>query len=80
MRMLDDAKREQMLQEATRTVIDDVGIIPIHLQKNVWAMRQGLLHHARVDELTRAQDVAPRTRPFPAINPERASQSPASGS
>ena len=64
MRMLDDAKREQMLQEATRTVIDDVGIIPIHLQKNVWAMRQGLLHHARVDELTRAQDV----RPDPAVS------------
>ncbi len=59
MRMLDDAKRERLLQEATRTVIDDVGIIPIHLQKNVWATRQGLLHRARVDELTRAQDVYP---------------------
>ncbi len=59
MRVLDDGKREKLLQEATRTVIDDVGIIPIHLQKNVWAMRQGLLHDARVDELTRAQDVRP---------------------
>jgi peptide/nickel transport system substrate-binding protein len=58
-RVLDDAKREAMLQQATRTVINDVGIIPIHLQKNVWAMRPGLVHAARVDELTRAQDVRP---------------------
>ncbi len=29
------------------------------LQKNVWAMRQGPLYHARVDELTRPQGVYP---------------------
>lgn len=58
-RELDEAKREKMLQQATRTVIDDVGIIPIHLQRNVWAMRPTLRHDARVDELTRAQDVHP---------------------
>jgi peptide/nickel transport system substrate-binding protein len=57
MRTLDDDKREAMLQDATRLLIDDVGVIPIHLQKNVWAMRVGLLHDARVDELTRPQDV-----------------------
>jgi peptide/nickel transport system substrate-binding protein len=56
MRELDDAKREQMLETATRTVIDDVGIIPIHLQKNVWAMGPGVSHDTRVDELTRPQD------------------------
>ncbi len=59
MRVLDDSKREQMLQRATRTVINDTGIIPIHLQRNVWAMKLGLRHDARVDELTRAQDVHP---------------------
>jgi peptide/nickel transport system substrate-binding protein len=37
-------------------LIDDVGIIPIHLQKNVWGMRHGFTHDTRVDELTRAQD------------------------
>lgn len=56
MRELDDAKRERMLQDATRTVINDAGIIPIHLQKNVWAMARGITHDARVDELTRQQD------------------------
>jgi peptide/nickel transport system substrate-binding protein len=57
MAILDDARREKALQEVTRLLADDVGILPIHLQKNVWAMRQGLTHQPRVDELTRAQDV-----------------------
>jgi peptide/nickel transport system substrate-binding protein len=56
MRELNDDKREQMLQQATRMLIDDVGIIPIHLQKNVWGMRRGFTHDTRVDELTRPQD------------------------
>ena len=59
MRTLDDKTREAMLQDATRLLATDVGIIPIHLQKNIWGMRKGLLHEARVDELTRAQDVRP---------------------
>jgi peptide/nickel transport system substrate-binding protein len=53
---LNDDKREKLLQQATRTVIEDVGIIPIHLQKNVWAMRPGFTHDTRVDEMTRPQD------------------------
>ncbi len=63
MRVIDETKREAMLQEVTRVLARDVGIIPIHLQKNVWGMRAGLAHDGRVDELTRAQDV----RPDPAI-------------
>jgi peptide/nickel transport system substrate-binding protein len=61
-RELDDSRREAMLQEATRIVVNDYGIIPTHLQKNVWAMRQGLVHTPRVDERTRAQDVRPAER------------------
>ncbi|WP_203075528.1 ABC transporter substrate-binding protein [Falsiroseomonas ponticola] len=57
---LDDARREAMLQEATRMLIADVGIISTHLQKNIWAMRRGIAHEARVDERTRAQDVSLR--------------------
>ncbi|MDO9709622.1 ABC transporter substrate-binding protein [Paracraurococcus lichenis] len=59
MRELDDAKREALLQQATRLVFEDVGILPLHIQKNAWAMRRGLAHEARADELTRAQDVRP---------------------
>ena len=50
-------RREALLQQATRIVVEDAGIIPTHLQKNVWAMRQGFVHTPRVDERTRAQDV-----------------------
>jgi peptide/nickel transport system substrate-binding protein len=59
MRELDDAKREALLQQATRIVFEDVGILPLHIQKNTWAMRRGFAHDARADELTRAQDVRP---------------------
>ncbi|MBP0446751.1 ABC transporter substrate-binding protein [Roseomonas sp. SSH11] len=59
LRTLDDAKREALLREATTIAMDDVGIIPIHIQKNIWAMRRGLQHEARADELTRAQDIRP---------------------
>ncbi|KAA2211703.1 ABC transporter substrate-binding protein [Teichococcus oryzae] len=56
---LDDPKREALLQEATRIAMEDVAIIPIHIQKNLWAMRPNLRHESRADELTRAQDVRP---------------------
>jgi peptide/nickel transport system substrate-binding protein len=56
---VDDAAREKLLQDATRIAIEDVGIIPLHIQKNVWAARRGFIHTARADELTRAMDVAP---------------------
>ena len=64
MRVLDQKQREAMLQDVTRVLAADVGIIPLHLQKNVWAMRSGFEHEARVDELTRAQDVHPRQVPL----------------
>jgi peptide/nickel transport system substrate-binding protein len=39
--------------------MEDVGIVPLHIQKNVWAMRRGLRHVARVDEVSRPQDISP---------------------
>ncbi|MBL6454777.1 ABC transporter substrate-binding protein [Belnapia sp. T6] len=59
MRELDDPKREALLQQATRMVMEDVGILPLHIQKNAWALRRGFTMDARSDELTRAQDVRP---------------------
>ena len=58
---LDDAKRERILQDAQRLAMEDVAIIPLHIQTNIWAMRRNLAHTARADELTRAQDVRPAT-------------------
>ncbi len=59
LRELDDTRREALLRDATRIAMEDVGIIPIHIQKNLWAMRPTLVHDSRADELTRAQDVRP---------------------
>lgn len=56
---LDDAKREDLLRQATRMAMDDVAVIPLHIQTNIWAMRRGLVHEPRVGEGTMAQDVRP---------------------
>jgi len=58
-RELEPARREALLRQATRVVVEDAGIISTHLQKNIWAMRRGFAHVSRVDERTRAQDVTP---------------------
>ena len=59
---LDDNRRATLLREATVMAMEDVGIIPLHNQMNIWAMRRGLAHEARVDEYTRAQDLRPAPR------------------
>jgi peptide/nickel transport system substrate-binding protein len=59
LRTLDDPAREALFQQATRVAMEDVGIVPLHIQKNVWAMRRGLRHVARVDEVSRPQDISP---------------------
>ncbi|OYW08462.1 MAG: ABC transporter substrate-binding protein, partial [Rhodospirillales bacterium 12-71-4] len=56
---LDEPKREQLLIRAQRIAAEQVAVIPLHIQTNIWAMRRGLTHTPRVDELTRAQDVRP---------------------
>jgi peptide/nickel transport system substrate-binding protein len=54
-----DAAREKLLQQATKIAIDDVAIIPLHIQKNIWGMKAGLTYAARADEGTRAMDLRP---------------------
>ncbi|GGG24780.1 ABC transporter substrate-binding protein [Caldovatus sediminis] len=56
MREMDDEKREQLLQEAMRFVMQDHPIAPMLLFRNIWAMRSGIAHTPRADELTRPQD------------------------
>ena len=58
-REMDDGKREAMLQGVARSMADDTSIIPLHVQKNTWAARQGFAHEPRADERSRAQDVRP---------------------
>jgi len=58
-RELDDEKREALLRQASKMALDDVAMIPLHIQTNIWASRKGFVHEARADELTRAQDTRP---------------------
>lgn len=54
---IDDAKRAALLAQATDLAMNDVGIIPIHYQKNTWAARKGLKVVPRTDEYTLAMSV-----------------------
>ena len=59
MTIADDARREQALIAAERVAMADVALIPLHIQKNIWAMKAGLTYAARADESTRAADLRP---------------------
>lgn len=54
---VDDAKRQDLLAEATEIAINDGAIIPLHYQVNTWASRKGIKYRARTDEATVATDV-----------------------
>ncbi|HZP78162.1 MAG TPA: ABC transporter substrate-binding protein [Pseudolabrys sp.] len=54
---VDDAAREKLLQQASKLVIEDYGIIPLHFEVTPWAMRKGLSYKPRVDQFTIASDV-----------------------
>ena len=53
---VDDAKRQDLLAEATEIAINDGAIIPLHYQVNTWAARKGIKYRARTDEATVATD------------------------
>ena len=57
---IDVEKRESLYREAERLAMPDMPIIPLHHQVNVWAVRNGLVFHARMQERTNAWDIEPR--------------------
>ncbi|MEM1431126.1 MAG: ABC transporter substrate-binding protein [Pseudomonadota bacterium] len=57
LRTVDDAKRQDLLAEATEMAIANVAIIPTHFQVNTWASRTGLRYIPRTDEYTLATGV-----------------------
>ena len=59
---MDNSRRERQVVDAMRIAMQDVGVIPLHIQTNIWATRRGFEHTARNDELTRAQDLRPAAR------------------
>jgi len=57
---VDDAKREKLLQQATEIAINDLGVIPLYHQHNLWATRMGITYTARTDERTLAHEFKPQ--------------------
>jgi peptide/nickel transport system substrate-binding protein len=51
--------RDKFLQDATRVAMDDVAIIPLHHQANVWAMKRTITYPGRADERTYAPNFSP---------------------
>jgi peptide/nickel transport system substrate-binding protein len=49
---VDDKKRAVMLGEASDIAFTDLGIIPVHFQRNVWASQGDFTVEARADEYT----------------------------
>jgi peptide/nickel transport system substrate-binding protein len=56
---VDGDKRAALLATAAEVAMNDVGLIPIHYQKNTWGAKKGLKVEARTDEYTLAMSVKP---------------------
>jgi peptide/nickel transport system substrate-binding protein len=60
-RTIDDKKREEILQRASKLAMSDFAIIPLHFEVTPWAFKKGLSYKARVDQYTLATEVKPTT-------------------
>ena len=56
---IDDDKRAAFLAQASRTAMDDHGLLPLHFEMTTWAMRKNLDYVARADQFTQATLVRP---------------------
>ena len=54
---MDDNARKALLQKADDLVLSDYGIIPVHFEVPVWAVRKDLTYAARADQYTLPQGV-----------------------
>jgi peptide/nickel transport system substrate-binding protein len=55
----DDGAREKVLQQAQRMVFEDVALIPLHIQKNIWATSAAFTYVPTVGEDLHLVDVKP---------------------
>lgn len=56
--LVDDAKREMILKEASREAMSDYSILPLHFEVTTWAHRKGLSYKARADQYTQATGIS----------------------
>ncbi|CAH0202933.1 ABC transporter substrate-binding protein [Roseomonas sp. CECT 9278] len=59
---LNEARRGELIVGAMRTAMEDVAVVPIHIQTNIWATRRAFEYTASVDEGTLAQRLRPAPR------------------
>ncbi|WP_340110074.1 ABC transporter substrate-binding protein [Pikeienuella sp. HZG-20] len=59
MSTINDDERDSLLQQAETMVLDDYGILPLHFEQTVWAMKADLDYEPRVDQYTMASEVKP---------------------
>lgn len=59
---LDDAKRDQLLQEAGKIVLADYAFIPIHFESGIWAFKSDLALKGRADQYMLAMSVKPKAK------------------
>jgi len=59
LQQVDDGNRSQMLQQATKMAMEDLGIMPIHFQYTIWATKKGVTYVPRTDEYTLAFQFKP---------------------
>jgi peptide/nickel transport system substrate-binding protein len=57
--IVDNAKREKILQSAAELAMRDQAVVPLHYQVNTWAARKGYSYTPRTDERTYAHEVKP---------------------
>ncbi len=54
---VDPEKHNKLIIEATEIGMDDVGIVPIHYQVNVWGSKKGLSYNGRTDSYTLPREI-----------------------
>ncbi len=65
LQQVDDENRKVMLQNATKLAMEDLGLMPIHFQFTIWAMKKGIAYTPRTDEYTLAWQFRPAKGPAP---------------
>ncbi|GFM33236.1 ABC transporter substrate-binding protein [Desulfovibrio subterraneus] len=55
---VDPAKHNELIIKSTELGLNDVGIVPIHYQVNVWGMKKGLNYNGRTDSYTLPREIS----------------------
>jgi len=54
---IDEAKRKELLQQASQMAVEKMGFIPLHFESSIWAFRKGLDYPGRKDQYTLAYEI-----------------------